>query len=68
MFDNSLIMPFMECWHLETHTFHLSWGGCTITLQDIAYHLRQHANGEPVGWCFRDFHTWLSSYSVPGLL
>ncbi|RYR41292.1 hypothetical protein Ahy_A08g037705 [Arachis hypogaea] len=31
---------------------------CTITLQDVAYHFRLRAHGEPVGTCLRDFHTW----------
>ncbi|RYR73418.1 hypothetical protein Ahy_A02g007760 [Arachis hypogaea] len=27
----------------------MPWGECTITLQDIAYHLRLRTNGDPVG-------------------
>ncbi|QHO15647.1 Serine/threonine protein phosphatase 7 long form isogeny [Arachis hypogaea] len=34
VFDNSLIIAFVEQWRLETHNFHLSWGECTITLQE----------------------------------
>ncbi|RYQ84319.1 hypothetical protein Ahy_B10g103505 [Arachis hypogaea] len=32
VFDNSLITAFVECWHPETHTFHLPWSESTITL------------------------------------
>ncbi|RYR11198.1 hypothetical protein Ahy_B05g079672 [Arachis hypogaea] len=43
VFDNSLIT---------------AMGECTITLQDVAYHLGLRAHREPVGGCFSDFHTW----------
>ncbi|RYQ82471.1 hypothetical protein Ahy_B10g101057 [Arachis hypogaea] len=58
VFDNSIIIAFVERWRLETHTFHMPWGECTITLQDVAYHLGLRADGNPVGGCFRDFQTW----------
>ncbi|QHO54161.1 uncharacterized protein DS421_2g54300 [Arachis hypogaea] len=57
-FNNSMITLFVEHWRPETHTFHMPWGECTITLQDVAYQLELCANGEPVSGCFRDFHTW----------
>ncbi|XP_052116114.1 protein MAIN-LIKE 2-like [Arachis duranensis] len=57
IFDNTLISAFVERWRPETHTFHLSWGECTITLQDVAYHLGLCTDGEPVGGCMRDFQT-----------
>ncbi|QHO07473.1 uncharacterized protein DS421_14g463950 [Arachis hypogaea] len=38
-----------------------NFGECTITLQDVAYHLGLHANGDPVSGCFRDFHTWYAT-------
>ncbi|QHO53703.1 uncharacterized protein DS421_2g50290 [Arachis hypogaea] len=56
-FDNSLISALVEQWRPETHTFHLPWGEVTITLQDVAYHLGLRAQGNPVGWCLRDFAT-----------
>ncbi|RYR67659.1 hypothetical protein Ahy_A03g014036 [Arachis hypogaea] len=55
VFDNSLITAFVERWCPEMHTFHLPWNECTMTLQDVAYHLRLRAYWEPMGGCFRDF-------------
>ncbi|RYR36392.1 hypothetical protein Ahy_A09g041353 [Arachis hypogaea] len=49
VFDNSLTMSFVECWRPEIHRFHLSWGECIITLQDVAYHLELCAHGKPIG-------------------
>ncbi|RYR25313.1 hypothetical protein Ahy_B02g059008 [Arachis hypogaea] len=39
VFDNSLITVYVERWRPETHTFYLLLDECTITLQDVAYHL-----------------------------
>ncbi|QHN79316.1 uncharacterized protein DS421_19g669020 [Arachis hypogaea] len=55
MFDNAMITAFVERWRPETHTFYMPWGECTITLQDVVYHLGLRADGDPVGGCFRDF-------------
>ncbi|KAL4390484.1 hypothetical protein AHAS_Ahas03G0149700 [Arachis hypogaea] len=32
VFDNTLIMAFVERWRIEIHTFHLLWGECAITV------------------------------------
>ncbi|MFQ6659729.1 hypothetical protein Gotur_028513 [Gossypium turneri] len=35
----NLISALVECWRLETHTFHLPCGECTVTLEDVALQL-----------------------------
>ncbi|XP_027337444.1 protein MAIN-LIKE 2-like [Abrus precatorius] len=46
--DFLLITALVERWRLETHTFHLPPGECTITLQDISVLLGLRINGRPV--------------------
>ncbi|MED6113832.1 hypothetical protein PIB30_074543 [Stylosanthes scabra] len=45
-------------WRLETHSFHLLWGECTIALQDVAYRPGLRIDGDPVSGCVRDFQQW----------
>ncbi|MBA0799765.1 hypothetical protein Gohar_010259 [Gossypium harknessii] len=45
--DPSLI-SLVERWRLETHTFHLPYGECTITLEDVSLQLGLPINGEVV--------------------
>ncbi|XP_075633792.1 serine/threonine-protein phosphatase 7 long form homolog [Castanea sativa] len=50
--DHNLIMAFVERWWPETHTFYLSHGEMTITLQDIEVLLGIPIDGEAiVGTC-----------------
>ncbi|XP_057761768.1 pentatricopeptide repeat-containing protein At4g04790, mitochondrial-like isoform X2 [Arachis stenosperma] len=35
--DEPLVSVFIERWCLETHTFHMPFGECTIMLQNVAY-------------------------------
>ncbi|KAE8667599.1 Detected protein of unknown function [Hibiscus syriacus] len=45
---SGLISALIERWRPETHTFHLSWGECTINLEDVAMQLGVQTNGMPV--------------------
>ncbi|MBA0766939.1 hypothetical protein Gotri_015929 [Gossypium trilobum] len=38
----------VERWRLETHTFHLPYGECTITIEDVSLQLGLPINGEVV--------------------
>ncbi|KAF1881871.1 hypothetical protein Lal_00038513 [Lupinus albus] len=46
--NNHLLTAMVERWRLETHTFHLPNGECTITLQDVAYQLSLPIDGKPI--------------------
>ncbi|QHO03129.1 uncharacterized protein DS421_13g429730 [Arachis hypogaea] len=54
-YDNPLISAFVERWRPETHTFHLPWGECTITLEDVAMQLGLPIDGEPVSGTLRSW-------------
>ncbi|RYQ85120.1 hypothetical protein Ahy_B10g104633 isoform D [Arachis hypogaea] len=44
--DEPLVSAFVERWHPEMHTFHLPFRKCTITLQDVMYHLGLSIDGQ----------------------
>ncbi|RYR65316.1 hypothetical protein Ahy_A03g011254 isoform C [Arachis hypogaea] len=54
--DEPLLSAFIERWRPETHTFHMPFGECSITLQDVAYQLGLPIDGEPVSGCLTEFH------------
>ncbi|XP_016206830.1 serine/threonine-protein phosphatase 7 long form homolog [Arachis ipaensis] len=57
--DEPLVSVFVERWHLETHTFHMPFGECTITLQDMAYQLGLPVDGRYVSGCLTDFQIYI---------
>ncbi|XP_072076888.1 protein MAIN-LIKE 1-like [Arachis hypogaea] len=54
--DEPLVSAFIERWRPETHTFHMPFGECTITLQDVAYQLGLPVDSQAVSGCMTDFH------------
>ncbi|RYR14438.1 hypothetical protein Ahy_B04g071017 [Arachis hypogaea] len=54
--DEPLVSAFIERWHPETHTFHMPFRECTITLQDVAYQLGLPVNRKAISGFLTDFH------------
>ncbi|QHO59374.1 uncharacterized protein DS421_3g98570 [Arachis hypogaea] len=54
-YDNPMISALVERWRPETHTFHLPWGECTITLEDVVMQVGLPIDGEPVSGTLRSW-------------
>ncbi|XP_025651739.1 protein MAIN-LIKE 1-like [Arachis hypogaea] len=57
--DEPLISAFIERWCLETHTFHMPFGECTISLQDVAYQLGLPIDEHYVSDFLTDFEQYI---------
>ncbi|QHO52654.1 uncharacterized protein DS421_2g41000 [Arachis hypogaea] len=63
-YDNPLISAFVERWRPETHTFHLPWGECTITLEDVAMQFGLPIDGQPVSGEVPPGHVGTTKYNI----
>nr|XP_025701217.1 protein MAIN-LIKE 1-like [Arachis hypogaea] len=59
--DEPLLSAFIERWRLETHTFHMPFGECTVTLEDVAYQLGLPIDGELVSGCLSEFENLMEN-------
>ncbi|RYQ94947.1 hypothetical protein Ahy_B08g089919 [Arachis hypogaea] len=59
--DKPLLSAFVERWRPETHTFHMPFEECSITLQDVAYQLGLPIDGKAVSGCLTDFENLMEN-------
>ncbi|RYR68942.1 hypothetical protein Ahy_A03g015449 [Arachis hypogaea] len=53
------LCAFIEKWHPEMHTFHMSFKECTITLQDVAYQMELSVDEKAIIGCHTDFDQFM---------
>ncbi|RYR02663.1 hypothetical protein Ahy_B06g081461 isoform A [Arachis hypogaea] len=66
--DKLLISTFVEWWRLETHTFHMPFGECTINLQDVTYQFGLPVDGHAVSGCLSDFEQLMEGEACLGVV
>ncbi|MBA0854628.1 hypothetical protein Goshw_002815 [Gossypium schwendimanii] len=66
--DSKLISAFIERWRPETHTFHLLYGECTITLEDVQLQLRLPADGSILTGFAQSVHWGVVCYDLLGAI
>nr|KYP40154.1 Serine/threonine protein phosphatase 7 long form isogeny [Cajanus cajan] len=49
--DHHLISALVEQWRLKTHIFHMTFGKCTITLEDVSILFGLKVHGDPITDC-----------------
>ncbi|KAL4315899.1 hypothetical protein AHAS_Ahas15G0231200 [Arachis hypogaea] len=59
--DEPMVSAFVKRWQSETHTFHMPFGECTITLEDVAYNLGLPIDGHYVSRYLRIFNGSLTA-------
>ncbi|RYQ84683.1 hypothetical protein Ahy_B10g104137 [Arachis hypogaea] len=57
--DEHMVSIFIERWCPEMHTFHMPFGECTITLQDVSYQLGLFVDREVANGCLTDFEQFM---------
>ncbi|QHO18872.1 uncharacterized protein DS421_11g324180 [Arachis hypogaea] len=57
--DEPLVSAFVERWRPKTHTFHMPFGECTVTLQDVAFQLGLPVDGEAMSGCLGEFEKYM---------
>ncbi|RYQ91096.1 hypothetical protein Ahy_B09g096956 isoform B [Arachis hypogaea] len=54
--DEAMVNAFIERWRPETHIFHMPFGECTVTLQDVVFQLGLPIDGRAVSGFLAEFH------------
>ncbi|XP_020214428.1 serine/threonine-protein phosphatase 7 long form homolog [Cajanus cajan] len=58
LIDHQLISGLVERWRPKTHTFHMTFEECTITLEDVSILLSLKVHGDPITDC--STYRWVS--------